>query len=241
MSDYEVVTTTRRPTSRAPAFIGIPGLPGFTPLDDHRLTMRDVILRRSSDVDVFDSGTGNYATRNFSVTLGGRAFMFTRGYNWADVGRQARLPLRQHAPGVGALDLRACCRRSELVAGPALDDRPDVLVCDCNSDPANGTIKPNDTVPHWAAVPVHHRAGAATGTSGCWPSRRPRRHVGPVSELVNDADLSGIDHRIDMVFGRQATARRSRPAAAGSSVTRLAPPAGLWASDHMGVVVRLTP
>ena len=53
---YEVVATTIEADVEGPAFLGAPGLPGYTPLADHRLTMLDLILRRSEgDIDVFDS------------------------------------------------------------------------------------------------------------------------------------------------------------------------------------------
>jgi hypothetical protein len=239
---YEVVATTIEADVEGPAFLGAPGLPGYTPLDDHRLTMRDVILRRSKgDIDVFGSGTGNYSNAaTFSVTLGGRQFKFTRGYNWADVQVKKRAFRFINTHLESELSGYALAQAFELMSGPAQTDQPVVLACDCNSDPLNHTIKPGDTVPHAAPYelitgPFHFtdewllvHTAAQGWTSG-------------LSETVDDDDLSDIDHRIDMVFGRRpdgSAIPADRGWITGDSART---PQGLWASDHMGVVMRLHP
>ena len=61
---------------------------------------------------------------------------------------------------------------------------------------------------------------------------------------IDDAhpDLSGIDHRIDMVFGRTAAGAPlavDRGEVTGTDVADRDPATGLWPSDHGGVVLRL--
>jgi endonuclease/exonuclease/phosphatase family metal-dependent hydrolase len=240
--EYEVVTNTQEADVEAPSFIGIPGQPGFVPLQDHRLTMRDVILRRSA-VHVHDSGIGNYAA-NFSVSLGGRAFVFTRGFGWADVsvGKRDFRFINTHLES--ELSIFALLQAQQLLTtgpgGASAAGKDVVLACDCNSDPLNGTIKPNDTVPHWAAYRF------ITGDAGYfdeWPLAEPSDpgFTSGLNQLVNNPDLSTIDHRIDMVFGRRANGRKIPASSGWITGDEARTEDGLWASDHMGVVVRLMP
>ena len=166
--------------------------------------------------------------------------MFTRGYNWADVevGKRDFRFVNTHLES--EFSIFALLQAQQLAAEATSTTGPTVLACDCNSDPENGTIKPNDQVPHWAAYRF------LTGPAGYWDEwllAEPdeRGDTSGLSELVNDPDLSGIDHRIDLILGRQANGKKI-PASSGWIVGDTYRTAGgLWASDHMGVVVRLTP
>jgi hypothetical protein len=241
--NYKIVTDTQEADVEAPAFIGIPGQPGFTPLGDHRLTMHDLILRRvEGDIKVRDKGTGNYSEgAQFKITLSGREFNFRRGYGWADVTVKKRNFRFVNTHLESELSIFALLQAQELAAGPAApQDQPVVLVCDCNSDPLNGTIKPNDLVPHWAAY--RFLTGPA-GFTDEWllVHTAEEGFTSGLNETVNNPDLSTINHRIDMVFGRRADGS-AIPADRGWITGNEARTAdGLWASDHMGVVVRLHP
>jgi endonuclease/exonuclease/phosphatase family metal-dependent hydrolase len=236
---YEAVQVQQESDVEGPAFRGVPGQPGFADPRDVRLTMRDVILRRvRSDVRVDAVGGGNYAAR-LDVPLGGATFSFIRGYGFADVrlGHQRLRFVNTHLES--QLSGLALAQAGELLAGPAaVRDRPLVVVCDCNSDPLDQSTKPGDPTPHSAPYDLITGAGGLTDE---WLRFAPAQDgfTSGLSELVNDPDTSGIDHRIDMVFARRADGSGMR--ADHGRITGLdrRTDAGLWASDHAGVVLRL--
>ncbi len=233
---YDVVHVQPESDVEGPAFAAFPGDPTSR---DERLTMRDAILKRSSnDIKIEASGGNQYASR-ISVPIGGTVFTFIRGYNWADVraGSERFRFVNTHLES--QTSFHANQQAGEMLAGPA--NRPGrsvVIVCDCNSDPLNGSSKPGD-IPHWTA----YRTITGSGFADEWLRFAPASagFTSGLSETVDDADLSGIDHRIDMVFGHDA---RGKPLPVDRAwiVGRDArTPNGLWASDHMGVAVRLRP
>jgi endonuclease/exonuclease/phosphatase family metal-dependent hydrolase len=234
---YSVVGTPQTESDvEGPAFSSFP--PGAD-ARDVRLTMRDAILKRdSSDIKIENSGSGQYATR-LTFAIAGVPFAFIRGFNWADVraGSERFRFVNTHLESQASVIANA--QAQELLAGAAsAPGRPVVIVCDCNSDPLNGTSKPGD-IPHWSA----YRTITGAGFSDEWLQFAPAAagFTSGLSELVNDPDLSSINHRIDMVFGHGA---RGGPLPVDKAwiVGRDArTPGGLWASDHMGVVVRLRP
>ena len=116
-----------------------------------------------------------------------------------------------------------------------------MFVCDCNTDPLNDSVKPQDHVPHKAPYELITGSGGftdewlqfATAEQG-WTSG--------LSELVNDPTADGFDHRIDFVFGRTASGgplQVDRGRIVGNQVSDRDPATGLWPSDHAGVVLRL--
>ena len=236
---YEAVQVQQEADVEGPAFRGVPGQPGFADPRDVRLTMRDVILRRvGSDAKVEAVGGANYATR-LDVPLGGATFSFIRGYGFADVlldGQRLRFVNTHLESQFSGIALQ---QAAELLAGPAaVTGRPLVVVCDCNSDPLDPSTKPGDPTPHFAPYRLLTGAGGLTDE---WLQFAPAEEgfTSGLSELVNDADTSGIDHRIDMVFARRAGG--SAVPADHGRITGLdrQTDEGLWASDHAGVVLRL--
>jgi endonuclease/exonuclease/phosphatase family metal-dependent hydrolase len=240
--NYRVVTDTTEADVEGPAFLGAPGQVPATNAD-RRLTMHDVILSRvEGNIKVLDTGTGNYSDgANFALSIGGIPFKFTRGYGWADVVVKKRAFRFINTHLESQFSIFAKLQALELLAGPAApQDQPVVLVCDCNSDPLNHTTKPGDPTPHSEPYEIITGAGGFTDE---WLEVAPASAgwTSGLSETVNDADLSQIDHRIDMVFGRRADGS-AIPADRGWIVGDSARTAGgLWASDHMGVVMRLKP
>jgi hypothetical protein len=251
---YEAVSVQEESDVEGPAFAGNPLThEGFDPATarDVRLTMRDVILRRAEDdgdgdgddLRVLASGSGQYAAR-LDVPLAGAHFSFIRGYNWADVSMDRRRFRFINTHLESQSSLLAQAQAAELLAGVAGDrTKPVILVCDCNSDPLDGSTKPTDPIPtpHWAPYRLLTGAG---GFADEW--LQLGRWAGPgftsgLSELVNDPDTSSIDHRIDLVLGRAARGGPLKAKRGEVIGLRARTPEGLWASDHAGVVMALKP
>lgn len=239
---YVAVNVGERADVEAPSFTGSPfdGTIGGTP-QDVRMTMRDVILkRRSQDVKILDSGDTIYAT-NLSVSVAGMPMNFDRGYQWVDVraGSDRFRFINTHLEAFSS-DI-AFAQASELLADAAPTDRSVVLVCDCNSDPLDDSVKPFDTVPHKAPYEL------ITDTAGFtdeWLEWAPAEEgwTSGLSETVDDPTADGFDHRIDMVFARTRSGSGlpvDRGAVTGTDVADRDPSTGLWPSDHGGVVLRL--
>ena len=235
-ADYRVAEVQEESDVEGPAF-------ATQPADgtgrDVRLTMRDVILVKGG-LKVEDSGSAQYRTR-ISFAIAGVPFAFIRGYTWVDVRkgtkrlRVVNTHLESQSSGIAAL------QAGELLAGPAhVTGRPVVVVCDCNSDPLDGSGKPEDPTPHWTAYRL------LTG-SGLWDEWKQWSATDPgftsgFGELVDDPDTTAIDHRIDLVLARGvdgSALRVDRAVVVGTDPAEKV--GGLWPSDHAGVVLRLRP
>jgi hypothetical protein len=239
---YKAVQIGDRADVESPSFAGASPGPDAK---DIRLTMRDVILKRKkNDVKVVDSGNALYS-HNLSVTVAGATMSFARGYNWVDVrhGSKRFRFINTHLEAFSS-DL-AYAQAAELLANAPAAGRTNVLVCDCNSDPLNHTVKtyltPPDTMPHSAPYDLITGAGGFTDE---WLEWKPAAQgwTSGLSELVNDATAAGFDHRIDMVFARKANGEGlavDRGSVTGTKLADRDPATGLWPSDHGGVVVRL--
>lgn len=239
---YEVVSVQTESDVEGPAFASLPGDPTSR---DERLTMHDVILKRAaSDIKIEAEGSAQYDAR-VPFTIAGTTFSFIRGYNWADVraGSHEFRFINTHLESQSSLV--ALLQAQELLQGPAnVTDRSVVIVCDCNSDPLDHSTKPTDPVATPHSAPYDLIVGPG-GFADEWLLFAPAAagFTSGLSEFVDDPDLSGIDHRIDMIFGRSATGD-PLPVDRGWIVggdpdERTAD--GLWPSDHMGVVIRLRP
>lgn len=219
-------------------------------LQNVRLTMRDVLLERAHNgVRVTASGGGNYATR-IPLTIAGQTLEFIRGYNWADVqagGQQVRV-VNTHLES--QLSDVAYAQAAELLAGPAAPSgKPTIVVCDCNSDPLDTSVKPGETHAHQDPYLLITGQG---GFADAWLQFAPAAagFTSGLSELVNDTPeeaAARFDHRIDMVFGRRADGspmRVDRGWVTGKDPNERTPETAigrLWPSDHAGVVMRLRP
>jgi endonuclease/exonuclease/phosphatase family metal-dependent hydrolase len=240
--EYQTVHVQQATDVSAPAVVG-------GALQNVRLTMRDVVLKPADDdIEVLATGGGQYAAR-IPFTIAGQTFTFIRGYNWADVraGSKELRFINTHLES--QLSDVAYAQAEELVAGPAATDTPVVLVCDCNSDPLDASIKPGEVHAHRDPYLF------LTGTGGFvdeWLQFAPAEAgwTSGLSELVNDTPeeaAARFDHRIDMVFARGAGGA-AVPVDTGWVVGRdpdeRTPPTPigrLWPSDHAGVVIRLRP
>jgi endonuclease/exonuclease/phosphatase family metal-dependent hydrolase len=240
---YEVVWSQQESDVAGPAFLN-------GSLQNIRLTMRDVTLKRAHDgVKVLAAGGANYTAR-IDLSIAGQPLSFIRGYDWADVraGAKRFRFVNTHLESQSA-DI-AYAQAQELLAGPAAPSgQPTVVVCDCNSDPLDATVAPG--AGHASRDPYLLITGQG-GFADEWLRFAPAQagFTDGLSELVNDTPAqaaAAFDHRIDMVFGRRADG--SPMAVDHAWVTGKDPnertpatPIGrLWPSDHAGVVVRLRP
>jgi hypothetical protein len=238
---YRAVSIGDRADVEAPSFTGSP-FDGTMSADarDVRLTMRDVVLIQVKG-GLKTQATGDKVYQhNLVVNAAGASFRFDRGYQWVDV-RAGSTKLRfvnTHLESFSS-DL-ALAQAAELLTATATD-RSTVLVCDCNSDPLNSSIKPTDQVPHRAPYELITGPGGFTDEWLRWAPAEAGWTSG-LSELVNDPTAAGFDHRIDMVFGRTAGGGPlavDRGEVTGTDVVDRDPATGLWPSDHGGVVLRL--
>lgn len=238
--EYESVSTAWRADVEAPSFPGDISTAFGPDARDVRMTMRDVILKRlGSRLEVIDEGQKKYAV-NLPVDILGRQLDFGRGYNWVDVDtrRGGFRFINTHLEAFSS-DI-AYAQASELLAVPANREGDTVLVCDCNSDPLDNTIKDHDSLPHKA--PYELLTGS--GFTDMWvalDTDDPGWTAG-LSETVDDETPEDIDHRIDLVLARSTDGSPVWPdkgEITGDDPEDRDELTGLWPSDHAGVVVRL--
>ncbi|HET7736065.1 MAG TPA: hypothetical protein VFK52_08835 [Nocardioidaceae bacterium] len=241
--EYAAVSVQVESDIEAPSFLGSPFDGTITDASDVRLTMRDVIIKRAgSKVHVTDSGGGNFAA-TLDLTIAGLPASFVRGFNWVDarVGRTSFRFVNTHLEAFSS-DL-ALFQAQELVARAAATDRTTVLVCDCNSDPLDHSVKPTDPfgTPH--SGPYDFLTGAA-GFTDQWLEWAPASAgwTSGLSETVDDTSAAGFDHRIDLVLARTpwgSGLRVDDGEVTGDELVDRDPASGLWPSDHAGVVLTL--
>ena len=233
---YRVVRVQEQADIEGPAYA-----PDGSDQRDVRLTIHDVILRRvKKNLRVVRSGGDNFDA-SLGLTAAGIPVTVLRGHVWADVrlGKKRFRFINTHLESFLSNVARNQAR--ELLKGPAKGRRATVMVGDFNSDPLDGSVKPYD-IPHWSA----YRLIARKFTDG-WDSLRNTNDPGwtaGLSETVDDADTSSIDHRIDMIFTRgekrgKKKRKRIKAQRGWTTGTENRSPEGLWASDHAGVVLRL--
>ncbi len=200
-----------------------------------RLTLRDVILLRDdAPLRLLGTGGGLYASA-LRLDVAGLPVSYRRGFGFVDVlvgdtpVRFVNTHLEAHDPAVAA------AQADELLAGPAVGGRPGdsttIVVGDFNSDPLD---------PHTCGA---YDRMVAAGFADLWLRWRPAEDgwtYGVRGERLDDADGSGFDRRIDLVFGRGAVELPVR----WGRVTGATPDArdrstGLWPSDHAGVVLQV--
>ncbi|MET1007080.1 MAG: hypothetical protein ABWX96_16145 [Propionibacteriaceae bacterium] len=241
-AEYRVVRVQNQTDVEAPAFQGSPWDGTATDARDVRLTVRDVLLvRRHSGVAVRATGSGQYQAR-LDVSLGGLPLSIVRGYVWADVvsGAKTVRVVNTHLESQSS-DL-ALAQARELMATPATSSRRTVLLCDCNSDPLNDSIRPGNTVPVSAAYRL--MTGEQGFTDQWLTLRRPPRQMmtAALSELVDDPTPAALNRRLDLILTRSRPGdevRAVRGDVTGDEVSDRDVPTGLWPADHAGVVIRL--
>ncbi|MGN0064825.1 MAG: endonuclease/exonuclease/phosphatase family protein [Nocardioides sp.] len=232
--EYRKVVVGVRADVEAPAYD-----PARTRVRDVRLTMHDVILRLKGSVTV-DRTKDKIFDTNLPVSLAGIQMNFDRGFQWADVhkGRRHFRFINTHLESASS-DLALAQAKEVLRAAPRR--KTVVMVCDCNSDPLNDSIKPEDTVPHKAPYDLLTGSGGFTDQWLRWAPAEEGWTAG-LSERVKDTTPDGFDHRIDLVLARVP---KGRPLTSkygwitGNELSDRDPATGLWPSDHAGVVIRL--
>ena len=241
--DYHVAHVQQESDVAGPAVLG-------GSLQNVRLTMRDVVLERAHNgVKVLDATGANYAAR-IPLSIAGQRLEFIRGYDVVDVkvGGQRLRFVNTHLESQSS-DV-AYAQAQELLAGPAAPSgTPTIVVCDCNSDPLDTSVKPGETHAHQDPYLLIVGSG---GFADEWLRFAPAEQgfTSGLSELVNDTPAEAavrFDHRIDMVFGRRADGS-PMPVDYGWTTgkdpnerTPATPIGRLWPSDHAGVAIRLRP
>lgn len=243
---YVAASVANRADVESPSFTGPITSPGGDPRDI-RLTMRDVVLVRASGSLTLLAERQDVYEVNLQVGVAGVTFDFDRGYQWVDVraGAQRFRFVNTHLEAFSS-DI-ALAQANELLTEATSPDHSTVVVCDCNSDPANNAIKPIDRVPHKAPYELITSPGHFTDlwkASGR-PADLPGFDGGDTSglnETVNEPTPGSWTHRIDMVFGRTADGdalTTDRGEVTGRDRDPRDPVTGLWPSDHAGVVMRV--
>jgi endonuclease/exonuclease/phosphatase family metal-dependent hydrolase len=238
---YRPVSVNWLSDVEAPSFGGTLQAP--TNPRDVRLTMRDVILKRvGSDVKILDHHERTYDA-GIDITIANQKLDFTRGYQWvnAERGDQRFRFINTHLEAFSS-DV-AYAEAQQMLAGPGDYRGTTIVVCDCNSDPLNQSVKTaqGDSLPH--SEPYWLVTGQ-NDFNDTWLQWRPARFgwTSGLTETVDDPDASNFDHRIDMVFARTgsgAPLKVVRGTVTGDEVADRDPATGLWPSDHAGVVMRL--
>jgi hypothetical protein len=193
---------------------------------DGRLTMRDVIIARNgAGVKTSNPTSGHYSdgsTLKLPIFNGNSSVAFTRGWTAVDVnvrGKKFHL-VNTHLESEDAGTIRED-QAGELVAsgGPA-SVNPTVLIGDLNSDPNSANAESPPAFLRLAAAGFRSLTGAAL-TSG---------HGELLNDLGNGLDSSRIDHILTNSPAITFTTSAVLDGQGG----------GLWASDHGGVLSRLT-
>jgi len=220
---YEVVVVQPEFDFEVPANTGGTAAPDL----DGRLTMRDVILKRSNaGIETWNAEGANFATPLPLKILNTYPLPVKRGWTATNASVRGSRPFRfvnTHLEAFNA-NIRAS-QGAELVEppGPATGPLPVILVGDLNSD--------DNTTPAGAdswAYNIIHAAGFVD-----------RSTESPMSCCIDDSELgetdggevADFDHHIDHVL----TNDPDGVLPLGSVVTGRLPVNGFWDSDHAGV------
>jgi Endonuclease/Exonuclease/phosphatase family len=229
--EYVAAAVDRTTDIQVPVIAGVDAA-GQPVLAGVRFTDGDAVLARS-DVPFESAQSGTYAAF-LPVTIGGANTGVFQGWSSieATVAGRAYRVVVTHLAGQEVQDIQVA-QTQELLALLGAESRPTILVGDFNSDAFGAD--PTRATPSYGMV-------RAAGFSDSWAV--PDRDA-PGLTCCERADLLNaqptFDQRIDFVFARKlpAGARPIRRAVVGDRRgDRTA--AGLWPSDHGGVVVDLT-
>ncbi len=196
---------------------------------DARLTMRDVILvRRASKVQLGRTRKGNFDTR-YEANVGGLPIPVDRGWTSVEARYRHGNKVRRfrfvntHLEAFGDPSIREA-QAKELVAGPLDTSRQVILVGDLNSGVGrhNEPEQPGDDLAFRALAGFGMKDKGAV-QSCCYDDMFDRNAV--------------FDHTVDHVLTKPGLRKRSAFVTGDDRGQRT--PAGLWPSDHGGVVSRL--
>ena len=222
--EYEVVVVQPEFDFEVPADTGGTAAPDI----NGRLTMRDVILKRSNaGVETWNADGANFDTP-LPVPILGTPLPVKRGWTATDASVRGSRPFHFVNTHLEAFQVNyRLAQAAELIEppdGPALSPLPVILVGDLNSDD-DTTPKPGDS---WAyEYLVHHGHFVNRSTD------EPLSCCLDASELgeLDGGDESDFDHQVDHVL----TSSPDKVLLLGSFVTGLQPVNGFWNSDHAGV------
>jgi endonuclease/exonuclease/phosphatase family metal-dependent hydrolase len=194
-----------------------------------RLTMRDVILARTSGgVQTKNPQSANFAT-NFEVTVVGVPLTVKRGWTAVDAkvrGSDWFRFVNTHLEAFHPLVRQA--QAAELVAptGPATSDLPVVLVGDLNSD--DDTVEPLDRLAYQTLLAAGMVSLSTNDPLSCCLDSSLLQ----VGKGGSEADF---DHQVDHIMTRDPSLITLQ----SSAVTGIQPVSGYWNSDHAGVLSAL--
>ena len=219
---YIVVATHVSNDLEAPALF----VPSLACCYEVRFTDREVILARAGNkLKLSNVQEGTFAAQiAFQVPGAPTIYMEQRGWLSVDVkkGNEKFRFITTHLLPEGIFDPVQVGQGAELTAVPANTRMPVILVCDCNSRADNtGTATYVNLL--------------AAGFDDVWVERHPQR---PGLTCCQAEDLrnpvSTFDQRIDLILvhGHAEAERVFRTGAREDDRTA----AGLWPSDHAGVV-----
>jgi hypothetical protein len=209
--------------------------PGLFPTGfvDVRLTQREVILaRKSPGMKLTNAQGGQYAAYVTVPTIIGVPVALPWAWASVDVtrgGQSFRFATTHLDPISGvAQQLQA----NEFMAGPGNTTLPIVWVGDFNSD-AEGTAitgVPSATATYGSII--------ASGYADAWSARHPQMPGFTCCQATNLLNpTSTLTERVDLVLTRGPFHVGKAALVGDEASDRL--PAGLWPSDHAGVVVNL--
>ena len=216
--DYDAVASNTNSDVELPVFTGR----GALPFDDVRYTDRDVILARAGVVTGNPQG-GVFAAR-VPAPIGATTIFQLRGWSSVDAEVDgasfrfvnAHLEVQTFAPvqAAQAGELRGILNTSPL---------PLVLVGDMNSA-ADGSQTPS------------YASFIEAGFADVWHQSSAGFTCCHLPDLSND--VPALDQRLDLILTRGFTDLKAQAHIVGDkSVDRAS---GIWASDHAGLVARLT-
>ena len=191
-----------------------------------RLTMRDVILKRSNaGVETWNAEGANFATP-LPVPILGTPLPVKRGWTATDASVRGSRPFRFVNTHLEAFEPHyRASQAAELIEppGPATGPLPVILVGDLNSD--DNTVTGAD---QWA-FNILHAAGFVD-----------RSTESPMSCCIDASELGEIGRRRRIRLRpphrpRDDQRLRTASSCVGSEVTGLQPVNGFWDSDHAGV------
>ena len=219
---YVVVATHVTNDLEAPALF----VPGFACCYEVRLTDREVILARAGNqLKLSNVQEGTFAAQ-VAFPIPGSPVLSTETRGWLSVdvkhrGDRFRF-ITTHLLPESTFDPVQVAQGAELVTGPANTPLPVILVCDCNSRADNtGTATYGNLL--------------AAGFDDAWVERHPNEPGLTCCEAENLRNAVSIfDQRLDLVLvrGRADVTRAFRTGIRAEDRTA----AGLWPSDHAGVV-----
>jgi endonuclease/exonuclease/phosphatase family metal-dependent hydrolase len=218
---YEVVVVQPEFDFEVPADTGGSAAPDI----NGRLTMRDVILKRSNaGIETWNAEGANFDTP-LPIPILGKPLPVKRGWTATDASVRGGWPFRFVNTHLEAFEAHyRAAQAAELVEppGPATGPLPVILVGDLNSD--DNTVKGADT----QAFELLKVAGFFDLST-----------ESPMSCCINDSELgeadggnvADFDHHIDHVM----TDSPEKVLLRSSAVTGLNPVNGFWDSYHAGV------